>query len=145
MRSPPRCRSAVSGTNISPAAASAQMIMPAANGVTSGAGAHWASIPQSRTPAAEPPACDSVASNAARRGSAAGTSSASAAVAAPLSMPCATPSVARAANSHAVPVASANSSRPRAAIPSPMAITTRRPSRSESCPKVSSAGTRTRA
>lgn len=40
------------------------MIMPATNGDTSRAGARYAGTPQSSTPAAEPPAWDSVASNA---------------------------------------------------------------------------------
>ncbi len=118
--------------------------MPAAKGSTSGHGAHWASTPQSSTPAATPPVWASVASSAARRGRSP-ASSTSAAAAAPASMPWATPSTARAAASQAVPLATAKNTSATTASPNPMAITGRRPTRSESWPKTSSAGISTRA
>ena len=63
----------------------------------------------------------------------------------PLIAPTATPCTARAAKSQAVLCAVANSVIATIETPSPIAITRRRPARSESCPNVRSDGASTMA
>jgi hypothetical protein len=117
----------------------------ATKGRTSGSAAYCASTPPTRAPSPLPPAWASVATIAARARSPSGSSSTRAADAVPLIAPTATPWTARAAKSHAVPCAAANSVIAMIETPSPIAITRRRPARSDSCPKVRSDGARTTA
>ena len=123
-----------------PASTTPVTTSPTTKLVVRGAGAHSASAPPISGPAALPPACASVDTSAARATAPAGASSTSAAVAAPLAAPTARPCTARAANSHAVVAASANSARPTIATARPPATTGRRPIRSDSWPKTISDG-----
>jgi hypothetical protein len=135
----------VAGSVLIAAAAGTSNTISTANDRTCGAGAYWASRPASNGPMPRPPTDATVDTSAALRRLPVGSSSVSAAVNGPEAAPSARPCRTRAANSHAVFSAVANTSDPSAASATAGSSTARRPIASDNVPATSSEGMSTAA